>query len=214
MNKYIQDYDKVRCMVCNKELKVVHTIHTRTHGLEFDEYKKKFPNSKTHADSVIESFKENGKNQFKKFGPIILLPGVIKKAKIGMKKSIINSGRNCEYCGKPIRKGNKHGCCGSCYKNHPDRIAYMKIQNSSKEHLKKHKKFICIDCGKKIWNYGKRCKSCARKQILKENPGTMSKLAHLSNMSQRGHRRIPPQDNNGRFCKFCENKGESPTPKE
>ena len=198
--------DQVKCMICGKYYKMVHTVHLRTHGLEFNEYKNKFPGVKTHSDYVLEKYSKNGSRLFKEFGVPSENPKIAKKISNSIRKNTLSSGMNCKFCGIPISKRNNYGSCGKCYYNVQHRKDYMKKHNSLSNYVKINKFSSCIECGKKIWEVSERCKSCARKKILRETPGIMKKLAHLSNISQRGHCKIPPRDNNGKFCKFCKTK--------
>ena len=54
-------------------------------------------------------------------------------------------------------------------------LSYPLINNRIKE----KKKFFCIDCGKKITKYGKRCISCARKLQRKTERPSREKLKDL-----------------------------------
>jgi hypothetical protein len=51
--------DYLKCMVCGKKMRVVHSNHLERHGLTVDQYLSMFPGAKVYSGSYIESVKRN-----------------------------------------------------------------------------------------------------------------------------------------------------------
>ena len=100
------DADKITCMVCNKQMKMLNNSHLKNHGMTFEEYKALYPDAKTYSDKSLERIKENAvKNNAPKKGQKRSEEDRIAMS-TGQRKSFEN-GREAHNKGKPMSEEQK-----------------------------------------------------------------------------------------------------------
>lgn len=173
MKKVLKMRDWIICMICKRRMKAIMNSHLKNHNLTFQEYKKKFPNSK------IISLETVRKHRNAMIGKTHSKETKLKLSKVHKGKTIAEETRKKISKSLKGRKATKERIqkLKDYYKTNYNSRKGEKLSEETKRKISEASK------GRIPWNKGKKCPKDVREKISKKLKGIKLSLETRKKMS-------------------------------
>lgn len=133
----------VKCMICGKEMRWIQNTHLKTHGIDVEEYKQRFPQAKLKDDSITQIFKETRAN--KRELPKCKRPGCNNKVKTHQNKYC-----SCYCASKDRVRLGTNAIVKSGKDNHAYKNGETAFWTRVRKEIVERDNWTCLRCNKHI----------------------------------------------------------------